>query len=315
MTLQILYLLASLVLFFLGAEGLVRGSASLALRLGLTPLVVGLTVVAFGTSAPELVVSLQATLTGRGDIAVGNVIGSNIFNIGLILGTTALICPIRVDLPVLKLDAPLMVFASIVVAGILATSGTIETPVGCALAAGLIGYTAFTVWMTRKGATPATLSEFDEGTPDQSRSVFRDLVFILIGLLLLVGGSHLLVNSATFIARSFGISEAIIGLTIVAAGTSMPELATSLLAALRRQPDIAIGNIIGSNLFNLFGILGLSAAVRPVSAPGINQLELWVMVAFAIALLPLMWTDRRLQRWEGVLLLAGFGGYLAAIWP
>ncbi len=314
MFIQIVLLAVSLILLFAGAEGLVRGSASLALRLGLTPLVVGLTVVAFGTSAPELVVSLQAALSDRGDIAVGNVVGSNIFNIGIILGITALICPIKISLPILKVDAPLVVVASLIVGGVLAT-GTVPSAVGLALVASLLIYTVVTVVMARRQSNSTTIAEFDEGVPARSRSVVLDVVFMVVGLGLLIGGSRLLVDSATSVARSFGISEAIIGLTIVAAGTSMPELATSLLAAIRRQPDIAVGNIIGSNLFNLLGILGTASAVRTIHAPGIQMHDLIVMIVFAIALVPIMWTGRRIQRWEGAILLIGYGAYLFAIWP
>ena len=314
MPIQFLILLGSLLVLFAGAEGLVRGSASLALRLGLTPLVVGLTVVAFGTSAPELVVSLNAALSGRGDIAVGNIVGSNIFNIGIILGITALICPIKVSLPVLRLDAPLMVGATLLVTLFL-LDGSISSPLGFGLLASLIAYSSFTVWMARTETAAGVEAEFEEANPGKSKFILLDVAFILGGFVLLIVGSRLLVDSASTIARAYGVSEAIIGLTIIAAGTSMPELATSLLAAVRRQPDIAIGNVIGSNLFNVLGILGSAAAVRAITAPGIQTSDLVVMCAFAVALLPLMFTGRSLQRWEGGLLLVGYAAYLAAILP
>ncbi len=311
---QILILLLSIGVLLVGAEGLVRGSASLAIRLGLTPLVVGLTVVAFGTSAPELVVSINATLAGQGGLAVGNIVGSNILNIGVILGLTALICPIRIALPVLKIDAPIMVVATIVGALIL-SRGSLGSGMGAALVAALLLYTGITVWLAKTTSPAEAEAEFEEGVPTVSRSLLLDLGFMAGGLALLVLASHWLVGSATSIATTLGVSEAVIGLTIVAAGTSMPELATSVMAAIRRQPDIAVGNVIGSNLFNVLGILGVTAVVRPIEATGVSTLDLVVMCAFAVALLPLMWTGRNLQRWEGGLLLTGFGGYLFALWP
>jgi len=314
MFLQFSILTASFLLLVLGAEGLVRGSASLALRLGLTPLVVGLTVVAFGTSAPELVVSLNAVLADQGDIAVGNVVGSNILNIGVILGLTALLCPIRIALPVLKFDAPLVLLATLLAAGIL-SRGTVGSGVGILLVACLIAYTGFTVRHARSKPSEMVAAEFEEGVPSQSAAWWMDGLFIIGGLAILIVGSRFLVASSSIIARSLGVSEAIIGLTIVAAGTSMPELATSVLAAIRRQPDIAIGNILGSNLFNILGILGITATVHPISAPGIGWLGLGTMVAFSAVLLPLLWTDKRLQRWEGILLVAGYLAYLALLWP
>ncbi len=311
---QILILLLSIGVLLVGAEGLVRGSASLAIRLGLTPLVVGLTVVAFGTSAPELVVSVNATLAGQGGLAVGNIVGSNILNIGVILGLTALICPIRIALPVLKIDAPIMVGATIVGALIL-SRGSLGSGIGAALVAALLLYTGVTVWLAKTTSPPEAEAEFEEGVPTVSRSLLRDLAFVAGGLALLVLASHWLVGSATSIATTLGVSEAVIGLTIVAAGTSMPELATSVMAAIRRQPDIAVGNVIGSNLFNVLGILGITAVVRPIEATGVSTLDLVVMGAFAVALLPLMWTGRNLQRWEGGFLLTGFAVYLFALWP
>ncbi len=314
MTLQFFILAASIFLLMLGAEGLVRGSVSVAFKMGLTPLVVGLTVVAFGTSAPELVVSLQATLTGRGEIAVGNIVGSNIFNIAVILALTALICPIRIALPVLRLDAPIMVVVTVLVAAIL-SRGVVSSPVGFALVLALVSYTGFTIWMAKKNPFPAVEAEFEAGTSARLAACWQDAGFLIGGLALLILGSDLLVDSASVIARGFGVSEAIIALTVVAAGTSMPELATSVLAAFRRQPDIAIGNVVGSNLFNLLGILGAAAVTRPIAAPGISAVDLGAMTIFALALLPLMWTNRTLQRWEGGILIAGYAAYLAWLWP
>jgi len=314
MVVQLLWLGLGLALLTAGAEGLVRGGASLARRLGLTPLVIGLTVVAFGTSAPEMVVSVGGAINGHGDIAVGNVVGSNIFNIGVILGLAALISPLRIKLSLIKLDAPLMIAVSLLATWLIA-SGTIPRPGGAVLLTLLVGYTVFSIYMARREAAAEVRAEFESGVPRSTATWWLDLLFVLGGLGLLVLGSTWMVGSATAIARTLGAGEAVIGLTIVAAGTSMPELATSVVAAFRRQADIAVGNIVGSNLFNLLGILGLAATVRPLSAPGISRLDLAVMMAYAVALLPLIWTGQKLQRGEGAVLLAGYLVYLWALWP
>lgn len=306
-------LLAGLLLLTAGAEALVRGSSALARRLGLTPLVVGLTVVAFGTSAPELVVSLEAAVGGQGDLALGNVVGSNIFNVGVILGLTALLCPIAVSLPVIRFDTPVMIAVSLLGVGLVAL-GTVPRAAGLGLLLLIVAYTVFNIREAKRQAQAEAAAGSAEA-PAMPSAISLDLLFIAGGLGLLVLGSHLLIASATAISRALNVSEAVIGLTVVAAGTSMPELATSVAAALRRQPDIAVGNVVGSNIFNILGILGASATVQPLSAPGIELRDAWVMLAFAVAVLPLFWTDRRVLRWEGVLLLAGYGGYLWVLWP
>jgi cation:H+ antiporter len=311
----LLFLLLGLVLLFFGGEGLVRGSAALALRLGLTPLVVGLTVVAFGTSAPELVVSVQAALAGEGDIAIGNVVGSNILNVGLILGLTAVIYPLTVQFQLLRIDVPLMVGITLLAAWMLADAQLTRTE-GALLAAGLVAYTGFTVLYARKVKAPGEVeAEFAESMPRAGGSVWRDLLFIAGGLALLIAGSRFMVEGAISLARGFGISEAVIGLTIVALGTSMPELVTCLVAAMKKESDIALGNIIGSNIFNILGILGAAALVRPMTGEGIRMSDLFVAIGFAAALLPILWSGRRMQRWEGALLLAGYVGYVGWLWP
>ncbi|HAV63322.1 MAG TPA: sodium:calcium antiporter [Verrucomicrobiales bacterium] len=310
-----LFVLTGLVLLYFGGEGLVRGSTALALRLGLTPLVVGLTVVAFGTSAPEMVVSVQAALAGQGAVSIGNVIGSNSLNIGLILGITALIYPLKVQLQILRLDTPIMVGVSLVAAWLLADL-TIGRPEGALLFAGIVGYTYFTVSYARKVKPTAEVeAEFAEAVAQPRHGIWLDLLFIVAGLALLAGGSHFLVDGATRLAKGFGVSEAIIGLTIVALGTSMPELVTCVVAACKKEPDIALGNIIGSNIFNILGILGVAALVRPITGEGIRMTDVYVSIAFATVLLPILMTGRTLQRWEGLLLLAGYGVYVATLWP
>jgi cation:H+ antiporter len=306
-------LLTGLVLLTAGAEALVRGSSALARRLGLTPLVVGLTVVAFGTSSPELVVSLEAALNSQGDLALGNVVGSNMFNVGVILGLTALLCPIAVSLPVIRFDTPVMIAVSLAGVGLIAL-GHVPRALGLLLVAALAAYTAFNIRAAKRQARAESAARAQPAATT-SGSVSLELLFVAGGLGFLVLGSHLLITSAVAISRALNVSEAVIGLTVVAAGTSMPELATSVAAAVRRHPDIAVGNVVGSNIFNILGILGTAAMVQPIAAPGIGMRDAWVMLAFALAVLPLFWTGRRLLRWEGVLLLAGYGVYLWVLWP
>ena len=307
-------LVVGLLLLTAGADLLVRGAASLARRLGLTPLVIGLTVVAFGTSAPEMVVSVQGSLQGHGGIAVGNVVGSNIFNVGVILGIAALVSPIRIKAGLIKLDAPLMLLVS-VLAWRLLGMGVVSRFGGAFLLLLLAAYVAFSLRLARREIERDVRAEFDDGLPGATTVAGVDLLLVCIGLALLVFGAQLLVRSSMEVARSFGVTEAVIGLTIVAAGTSLPELATSIAAAARGQPDICVGNIIGSNIFNILGILGTASVLRPLDAAGVGRADLRVMVAYAAALLPLIWTGRKLQRWEGGLLLLGYVVYLWFLWP
>lgn len=311
----LLFVLLGLVMLFFGGERLVRGSSALALRLGLTPLVVGLTVVAFGTSAPELVVSVQATLAGQGAVAIGNVIGSNSLNIGLILGLTALIYPLKVQLQILRIDTPILVGVSLLAAWMLSDL-RLGRGEGAVLFAGIIAYTTFTVLYARKVKASAEVeAQFADAVPALRGSVWTDVLFIAIGLGLLAAGSHYLVDGATLLARDAGVSEAIIGLTIVALGTSTPELVTCIVAAVKKEPDIALGNIIGSNIFNVLGILGAAALVRPMTGDGIKVTDLYVAVAFAVALVPILFSGRIMQRWEGGLLLAGYVIYAITLLP
>lgn len=314
MTLQIAFIVISLVILTLGADVLVRGAGSLALRFGVTPLVVGLTVVAFGTSAPELVVSLKAVAQNQGGIAAGNVIGSNIFNIAAILGLAAMISPLRVQLQLLKFDAPVMCATAVLLVGVL-WDGRVTRLEGALLFAGLVLYLIVNVRASRKHHTPEVDSEFAEGMPRRSKSLWLDGGFILGGLALLVAGSHLLVDNAVQLARGFGVSEAVIGLTIVAAGTSMPELATSAVAAFKKEADIAIGNVIGSNIFNVLSIIGISGMVFPFKSTGIESFDLWFATGLSVVLVVLMLSGKRIVRWEGALLVLAFGGYIWSKWP
>jgi cation:H+ antiporter len=315
MTQHILMIAVALGLLFIGAEGLVRGSASLAIRAGLSPLMAGLTIVAFGTSSPELVVSIKAALAGQGDIALGNVVGSNSFNIGIILGLTALICPVPVHRQIIKIDAPIALGAALLLPLLMLDQrlGSLE---GALLATGIMAYTAMNVWLARRQPAAAAGQPADDlGVPPVSKNVMLDVVFIAAGLLTLVLGSRLLVDHSVALAQTFGVSEAVIGLTIVAAGTSMPELATSLVAAIRRQPDIAVGNVVGSNVFNILGILGVASLAKPLHAPGVSMTDYGAMAVFSILLLPLLYTGRILHRVEGAILLGLYGIYLFMLWP
>ena len=309
-----LYLIAGIALLSLGADRLVRGGSSIALRLGLTPLVIGLTIVAFGTSMPELVVSSQAALDGHGEIALGNVIGSNIFNIAVILGLTALIRPLKVNLQVLRLDMPAMIFASLLFVFFF-RDHSITRGEGLILFLGILGYTAFTLYLARRETKKGSETVFQEGVPRKGKNVALDLLWIAMGFSLLLLGSHLFVQGSIDIARMWGVSEAIIGLTIVALGTSLPELATSLAATLHKEVDIAIGNIVGSNLFNLLCILGIASLLMPVEGPAISAVDIGMMLGTAVLLVSFMWTGFVVSRWEGLVLLCGYGGYLFYLWP
>ncbi|CAN5270510.1 calcium/sodium antiporter [soil metagenome] len=310
MVLTVFLLLTGLGVLTAGAEFLVRGASAIAARLGLSPLVIGLTVVALGTSSPELVVSIKAALADQGGIAMGNVIGSNIFNVAAILGISALICPLAVHLKIIRLDMPIMLGISVLFSVLLVSGGGLARWEGMLLVAGLIAYVA---WSIIEGK-----HEPDKDIdipPPPGGGTLANIALVALGLAMLVGGGKLLVDSAVAIARTLGWSEAVIGLTIIAAGTSMPELATSVVAALRRQTDIAIGNVVGSNIFNILGIAGTAAVIRPVTGAGIGWLDLGAMLLTSALLLPLMRTGFAIVRWEGGLLLAALAAYLWLRWP
>lgn len=306
-----LYLIAGSVLLWFGAETFVRCSAALALRMGLTPLAVGLTVVAFGTSAPELGVSLDSTLSGLGEVATGNVVGSNIANVGLILGIAALIRPIEVRAQLLRLDVPIVIVASGVVA-FLFRDGVLSRLGGAILFASLLAYVA---WQLRKARL-----ETDAPTPHVGERAARRplpvvVTLILVGLAMLAAGSHAFVQGAESLARQLGVSPALIALTIVAVGTSLPEMATSIVAAARGEGDIAVGNVIGSNAFNLLGILGVAALARPIARGTVGVVDFGVMIGFALVVLPVMRSGYRISRPEGGLLVAGYLAYLWWLMP
>lgn len=316
-----LLIVLSFGLLFLGAELLVRGGASMALKLGMSALVVGLTVVAYGTSMPEFVVSIKAAYEGQPGIAIGNVVGSNIFNIAVNLALAAVVFPIITHPDILKRDLPILLGATLLVPltflghQFTFEDGEISRGEGALLLGGAIIYTWWMVKSTRgdNHSTVESLAEVPE--VKKTGSLAADIGLILAGLGLLVLGSRLLVDHSVIIATSLGVSEAVIGLTIVAAGTSMPELATTIVAAFRKHSDIALGNVVGSNLFNLLFVLGGSAAIHPIKTSGLKLIDLWVMIGVTAILLPMLLTGRRLSRLEGALLVLGYAGYLALMWP
>jgi len=300
---------AALALLYFGGEALVRGASALALKAGVSQLAIGLSVVAFGTSAPELVVSLDAALSGANDISVGNVVGSNIANIALILGLAALIRPLAVQAKVVRFDVPIMILASVAMVAVLADGATTRLE-GAAMILCLAGYIAYT-YLQSKGETKEVHAELASAGISKIVGVLKALVFVLAGLGMVTAGGHLLVESAVALAASLGIGQAAIGLTIVAVGTSLPELATSMVAVMRGQNDIAVGNVVGSNIFNILGILGLTAIVRPLHLGEITWIDLGAMVALSMALLPIALSHHRIGRGEGVLLLICFVAYTA----
>ncbi len=305
-----------LVLLIAGGEALVRGASHLATAIGISPLVVGLTVVAFSTSAPELAVTVSSAWRGQPDIAVGNIVGSNIANVLLILGLSAVFAPLVVAQQLIRVDVPLMSGASLLMF-ILAVDGVVGRLEGGLLFALLIGYTTLAIVASRQ-ETRAIEQEYaaEYGTP-KSPSARRwplNLLMVVVGVAMLIGGAQWLVEGAVALARLLGVSELIIGLTIVAVGTSLPELATSVVAAIRRERDIAVGNAIGSNIFNILSVLGLTALVAPngvaVSSAALN-FDLPVMIAVAVACLPVFFTGYRIERWEGGMFLGYYVAYTA----
>ncbi len=307
----VLYLIVGSALLWLGAETFVRCSAALALRMGLTPLAVGLTVVAFGTSAPELGVSLDSTLTGLGEVATGNVVGSNIANVALILGLAALIRPIEVRAQLLRVDVPIVIVASAVVT-FLFRDGVLGRLGGAVLFASLIAYLA---WQLRKARFGTDVPAPRVGEQAIRRPLPVVLSLVVVGLAMLAAGSHAFVHGAETLARQLGVSPALIALTIVAVGTSLPEMATSAVAAARGEGDIAVGNVVGSNAFNLMGILGLAALVRPVSRGSVGLVSFGVMLGLALLLLPVMRSGYRISRLEGGALVSAYLGYLWWLMP
>ena len=309
-----LYITGGLVLLFFGADWLVQGAVTLALHLGLSPLIVGLTVVALGTSVPEALVSVQAAIGHQGGIALGNVIGSNILNIALILGLSAFFNPLKVDSHLVKADVPLLAGATFMLV-VLLEDFHISRMEGAFLLLCIVFYVTGNIMTVKRTSPEEDKIEGMEIPEDSGKTLWRDVGFLILGIVTLGFGANFLVTGAVDLARIFGLSEALIGLTIVSIGTGTPELATALMAAFRKTPDLAIGNVVGSNLFNIMFVLGIAGLVAPLDGKGISSIDLYVMLGVTILLLPTVWTGRILDRKEGFLFLAIYVGYLYHLWP
>ncbi|MDE0787754.1 MAG: calcium/sodium antiporter [SAR324 cluster bacterium] len=309
-----IYIIGGLILLYFGANWLVQGAITLSLHLGLSPLIVGLTVVALGTSLPEALVSVQAAIGHQGGIAIGNVVGSNILNIALILGLSAFFNPLKVDSHLVKADIPLLAGATFMLV-VLLEDFHISRMEGAFLLLCIVGYVAGNIMTVKRTSPEENKIEGVEVPEDHRKNLWRDISFLFIGLIALAFGSNFLVTGAVDLARIWGLSEALIGLTIVSIGTGTPEMATALMAAYRKRSDLAIGNAVGSNLFNIMFVLGIAALVAPLDGKGISSIDLYVMLGVTFLLLPTVWTGRILDRKEGFLFLAIYVGYLYHLWP
>lgn len=314
----LLLFIAGLVALVAGAELLVRGASKLALSFGLSPLVVGLTIVAFGTSAPEMAVSAGAVLDGKTDLAIGNVVGSNIFNVLFILGLSALITPLVVNIQLIRQEVPIMIGASLLLL-VLTLDGTLGWFDAAMLMALMLAYTGFLIVQSRSETASANDEYAAEVLPSApgawDAKLPVQLVLIVVGLALLVLGADWLVSASVTFAKSLGVSDLVIGLTIVAAGTSMPEVATSVMAAIKGERDIAVGNVVGSCLFNVLGCLGLAGLLAGdgglVVPAAVQNFDIWVMLAVALACMPVFMTGREIARWEGGVFMVYYGAYVA----
>lgn len=315
---NVLLFVGGLIALVVGAELLVRGASKLAFSFGISPLVVGLTIVAMGTSAPEVAVSVGAVMGGQTDIAVGNVVGSNIFNVLFILGVSALIVPLVVHAQVIRQELPIMLGAALLLV-VMGWDGSISLSEAVILLGLTVVYTVFLIVQSRRASAAETVELDEELQPAASAAWQSKLPFqiglIVVGLGLLVLGSDWLVSAAVVFAKSLGVSDLVIGLTIVAAGTSMPEVATSVTAALKGERDIAVGNVVGSNIFNILGCIGLSGVVAGstglILAPSILTFDIWVMLAVTLACMPIFLSGREIARWEGGFFLAYYVAYVS----
>jgi cation:H+ antiporter len=308
----VLIFAAGLVILTIGGELLVRGSSKIAALMGISPLVIGLTVVAFGTSSPELAVSISSAINKQPDLVIGNVVGSNIFNILLILGLSAVVTPLVVAQQLIKTEIPLLIAMSIAVV-VFSADGLIGRLEGLILFAGLIAYVFFVIRESRRESREIAEQYSREYKKENKPrgSHLLNIILILAGLALLVYGSHLLVESAVVISRYFGVSELVIALTIISAGTSLPEVATSVIASIKGETDIAAGNIIGSCIFNLLAVLGLTSLVFPISvSEAAIRFDIPVMTAAAVASLPILFSGYLISRWEGALFLFYYFAYI-----
>ncbi len=311
MVIDIVYLAAGLAVIYFGAEFLVRGSKNLALAMGIRPMIVGLTVVAFGTSMPEFFVSFTSALKNSSSIAVGNIVGSNICNIGQILGMAALVRPLSVDSGMLKREMPIMLGASLLFWALIA-DGSIGRFDGVLLVAGIVLFTVQQIRSARKEISAGKNDGGEEAVPDNSK--LKNILFALGGIAGLVVGANLMITGAVSLALKLGVSELVVGLSIVAFGTSLPELATSMVAAARKESDISVGNVVGSNIFNILFVIGLTALVSPIPVEAsVISTQTPAMLAFSVVLLPFMIFKRDINRLEGFILLAAYIAYVVWI--
>jgi len=296
-------IIIGLVLLFIGAEGLVRSSASFGLKMGITPLVVGLTIVGYGTSTPELIVSVQATLAHQGDVAIGNIVGSNIFNIGFILGLSALINPLDIQATLNRFDIPVMI-ASAILLFLFSLQGILQRWHGIVFLVLVVFYTFWIIQLAKKQKGSELEKEEQQEIKPLTSSITFDLILVILSFATLIFGARWFLEGSIALARLYGISEAIIGLTLIAGGTSLPELATSMVAAYRGHSDIAVGNIIGSNIYNILGILGISSLILPITTVDIGQRDYLVMIFFSLYLAYFCRTINILSRFRGFILVA-----------
>ena len=313
----IFYFVGGLVCLVWGADALVKGASRLAAAVGVSSLVIGLTVVAFGTSAPELAVSVQSALAGKAGIALGNVIGSNVFNVLFILGISAIIIPLTVDQQLVRFDVPLMIGLS-VLTFVISYDGVISRVDGIFFIMGLLSYVVYSIYQSRK-ETAAIKAEYENGfgvSEEEKHHWLKNMAFLVVGLGLLVLGSHWFVIAAVTVAKALGVSEVVIGITIVAIGTSLPEVVTSIVAAVRGERDIAVGNVVGSNIFNIMGVLGFAGALSPAGvqvAPQILYFDIPVMIAVAVVCMPIFFSNGVISRTEGFVLFSYYLAYTAYI--
>lgn len=330
MALQLILFVAGLLLLYFGAEYLVGGSSAIGLKLGITPLMIGLTIVAFGTSAPELLVSVMAVVSGTSDISVGNIIGSNIANIALILGASAMVRPMDVSKRAVRREFPFMVAASLLMALFIYTDSALAWWEGAIFLAGMVFYLyyCFLSATSRADVAKADVEAFGEAIEepeqpeelddiDEDANTWVHVLKMVGGIIGLAAGAHMMVSSATVIAKSLGVSELVIGITVVAFGTSLPELATSLVAAFRGESDISVGNVIGSNIFNIFLVLGVVALIAPIFVggslpvgPDVLKWDIWIMLGVALGIWPILRSGHRISRLEGVALFCAYCGYV-----
>ncbi|UJS16177.1 MAG: calcium/sodium antiporter [Candidatus Jettenia sp.] len=312
MPLQIILFFIGLAGLYFGAEWLVKGASRFARSFNIRPIVIGLTIVAFGTSTPELVTSIMAGINHLNDIAIGNIVGSNIANIGLILGLTAIVQPLKVDMKLISREMPIVIGLSLLLY-FMGWDSVLSRREGIILMVGILAYTVYVyrAALRESKSVEKEFLEYEESIGVTRDNLKKDIVWIIVGLGALIGGAYLLVHSAVYIARVVGISELVIGLTVIAVGTSLPELATSMVATIRKESDISVGNVLGSNIFNILAILGIASIIQPLQINTASlRIDMPVMLLFGIVLVPIITWKFMITRIQGFLLLTGYSIYI-----